>query len=214
MWLTLRSAFSSRRIARFLLAVGIVSFIGFLFAAGAIVIAGSRELPGHADLAVVLGNEVLSDGQPSPRLAARLDRAVDVYRQGDCPVILVSGGIEKNGFDEAKVMAVYLSAHGVPEAQIIQDNLGIDTYTTAQNTRRILREHGWRSVCVVTQFYHVPRARLALQKFGVSPVYSVHARYFEMRDFFSTAREVIGYVKYSFRRYPAVDARRAPDSAL
>ena len=61
----------------------------------------------------------------------------------------------------------------------------------------------WRSVCVVTQYYHVPRSRLAMRRFGISPVYSVHARYFEWRDLFSICREVAGWAKYTLRRYEA-----------
>ena len=173
----------------------------FVLAAGAIVFAGLHDSPGRADLAVVLGNEVKGDGRPSPRLAARLDAAWYLYQEGRCQHILVSGGPEANGYDEAAVMAGYLAARGVPPDRLLQDNEGIDTYHTARNTRTILRQHGWRSVCVVTQYYHVPRARLAMRRFGIDPVYSVHARYFEWRDLFSICREVAGWVKYTLRPY-------------
>ena len=173
----------------------------FVLSAGAIVVAGLHDVPGHADLAVVLGNEIRGDGRPSPRLAARLDAAWNLYQAGQCRAILVSGGVEANGYDEARVMAGYLAARGVPAALILQDNRGVDTYSTAGNTRSILRQHGWKSVCVVTQYYHVPRSRLAMRRFGIGPVYSVHARYFEWRDLYSICREVAGWVKYSLRSY-------------
>ena len=176
----------------------------FALSAVAIVVAGLRDVPGKADLAVVLGNEVRGDGRPAPRLAARLDAAWYLYQAGKCRAILVSGGVEANGYDEARVMAGYLAARGVPPDVLLQDNRGVDTYATARNTRSILRQHGWKSVCVVTQYYHVPRARLAMRRFGISPVYSVHARYFEWRDLYSICREMGGWVKYSLRSYDSL----------
>lgn len=193
-----RLVFRARRFLP-LLAVFAASF---LLVAAVVVAIGLRDRPHAADLAVVLGNEVYANGQPAPRLAARLDRALEVYRAGQCRMILVSGGVEPNGQDEAKVMAAYLRSRGVAADRLIEDNRGIDTFHTAQNTRRVLREHGWRSVCVVTQYFHVARSCYALKRFGVSPVYSVHARYFEWRDFFAIPRELAGMIKYAFRRYP------------
>ena len=41
------------------------------------------------------------DGQPSPRLAARLDRAYDCYAAAQCRILFVSGGVDAAGADEA-----------------------------------------------------------------------------------------------------------------
>ncbi len=162
---------------------------------------GLRDRPGHADVALVLGNAVEPDGRPSVRLQARLDRAVEGYRHGDFPLIIASGGIEEGARDEADVMSRYLIANGVPAADVIADNQGINTFASARFTARLLRERGWKTVCVVTQYYHVPRARLALRRFGVGTVYSEHARFFEVRDPFSILREMAGNVTYRLRKY-------------
>ncbi|HET7233802.1 MAG TPA: hypothetical protein VFJ16_27575 [Longimicrobium sp.] len=45
----------------------------------------------------------------------------------------------------------------------------------------------------MSQYFHVPRCRRA----GVARVYSAHARYWEARGLYSTAREVIGYAAYA-----------------
>ena len=63
----------------------------------------------------------------------------------------------------------------------------------------MMREKGWRSALVVTQYFHVPRTRLAVERSGVAPVFSAHAQYFEPRDVYSIAREVIGYGAYLLR---------------
>ena len=141
--------------------------IAGLIEAAAIVGDGLRDRPGHADVALVLGNAIDPDGRPSARLRARLDRAVEGYRHGDFPVVIASGGIEEGGEDEADVMSRYLVANGIPAVDVIADNQGVNTFASARFTARLMRTRGWKSVCVVTQYYHVPRARLALRRFGV-----------------------------------------------
>ncbi|MBS1911224.1 MAG: hypothetical protein JST22_04500 [Bacteroidetes bacterium] len=57
------------------------------------------------------------------------------------------------------------------------------------------------SAFVVTQYFHISRSRLALRRFGISPVYSSHPRYAEPRDLFAILRELVGYAAYMVRRY-------------
>lgn len=61
-----------------------------------------------------------------------------------------------------------------------------------------MEKHHWKSVLVITQYFHIPRSRLALSRAGIDPVYSAHARYFELRDIYSIVREVIGCLAYFF----------------
>jgi len=80
-----------------------------------------------ADAAVVPGNQVFPTGVPSLRLAARLEKALKLYRDGICPVIIVSGGIGKEGVDEAKAMASWLFQRGVPRRAVVIDSSGVNT---------------------------------------------------------------------------------------
>jgi vancomycin permeability regulator SanA len=182
-----------KRIAMWTVLVGIVLFVA---AAGLIAISGLRDDIHPADVAVVLGNEVRADGTPHPRLAARLDAALALYDSGVVKNVIVSGGIGKSGFDEAAVMKSYLAGRGIPADRIVADSLGVTTAATATNTAAILRQRRWSSVVVVSQYFHIPRCRLAMRREGITPVYSAHARYFEWRDLYSTAREVVGYPAY------------------
>jgi vancomycin permeability regulator SanA len=168
----------------------------FVVAAGLIAISGLRDDVRPADVAVVLGNEVRADGTPHPRLAARLDAALALYDSGVVKNVIVSGGVGRSGFDEAAVMKAYLAGRGLPADRIVADSLGVTTGATATNTAAILRQKGWSSVVVVSQYFHIPRCRLAMRRVGITPVYSAHARYFEWRDLYSTAREVVGYPAY------------------
>lgn len=181
------------RIARRVVLAGVAAFA---LAAGAIVLSGVRDDARKADVAVVLGNKANPDGTPSPRLAARLDAAVDVYRRGLAGHVIVSGGVGREGVDESAVMKAYLVGKGIPAERIITDSLGINTAATARNAAEIMRRKGWSSAIAVSQYYHIPRCRLAFRRAGISPVYSAHARYFELHDLYSIAREVVGYAAY------------------
>lgn len=173
----------------------------FLLGAVLIVADGLRDDIHPADVAIVLGNTVESDGRPSARLRARLDKAVELYRGGLFRHVIVSGGTGVEGFNEAEVMKRYLVSQGVPEGHIIADGEGLTTSLTARNAARVMKERGWQSALVISQYFHVSRTRLAVESYGVRPVYSAHAEYFELRDVYSIGREVVGYGAYLMRRY-------------
>lgn len=131
-----------------------------------------------------------------------MDKAIELYRKGMFPFVIVSGSIDGYGWDQAAVMKHYLVARGVPEDKIWADNAAVNTYNTGKNTAGFMAANGMKSALVVTQYFHVPRSRLALERFGVSPVYSAHADYFSLRDFCSVPRDAIGYGYYWLRSYP------------
>lgn len=188
-----------RRTKRALLFTALPILLAFTLAAMWIVAAGLTDDIQAADVAIVPGNTVEKDGRPSARLRARLDQTVALYRQGLFPNVIVSGGVGSEGFDEAEVMKRYLVENGVPESRIHVDSGGATSHLTARNAARMMRENGWQRAMVVSQYFHVPRMRLAMQRSGVTPVFSSHARYFELRDVYSTVREVVGYGAYLLR---------------
>lgn len=171
-----------------------------LLASAAIVAAGLDDHIAPADMIVVPGNTVAPDGTPSPRLQARLDAALTQFRNRQAPRIFVSGGTGKEGFDEAAAMAGYLQRLGVPAAAIIGDNQGWTTEATARNAATYLRAHGLSTAMVATQYFHVPRFRLALERAGVTVSGQVHAPYAELRDLYSTPREAVGYAVYYLKK--------------
>jgi vancomycin permeability regulator SanA len=162
----------------------------------AISVAGMWDDARPADVCVVLGNTVGRDGRPSDRLRARLDKVVELYRAGMFPEVIVSGGVGEEGFDEAAVMKQYLVENGIPAGRVHADSRGLDTSATARNAGAEMAARGWKSTLVVSQYFHVPRCRLALRRAGVGDVSSAHANYFERRDLYSTCREVAAYAYY------------------
>jgi uncharacterized SAM-binding protein YcdF (DUF218 family) len=167
-----------------------------------ILIVGLNNNVDKADVILIFGNKVEANGEASRRLQSRLDEGAELFKQGYAPLIAVSGGLGKEGFDEAVVMKDYLVAHSIPENVIIEDINGVNTYETAKNLREIAQDKNIESIIVVTQYYHILRAKLALKKFGFSYVYSSYAKMTpELRDLYSIPREIIGYYAYLFKDY-------------
>lgn len=157
---------------------------------------GLAYSPLPSDVAVVLGNEVEIGGKVSPRLQARLDAAINLYQQNLVNNIIVSGGNGKSGYNEAVVMAEYLKEKGVNDTAIIQDPDGFNTMATAVNTAKIIKERNFKSVVIVSQYFHLPRCVLAFKKAGATNYSATYPNYFEIRDIFSIVREAIAIPKY------------------
>jgi len=168
----------------------------FAVCGGLIVADGLTDEVRHSDVAVVLGSKVHPDGTPSPRLRARLGRALELYREGWTSRILVSGGTGVEGVPEGTAMKHWLVSQGVPEAAVIVDDQGVDTRATARNAAALMRAHDLHSAIVVSQYFHIPRTKLAFAQEGLPGVGSAHPDYFEFRDLYALAREIPGYASY------------------
>jgi vancomycin permeability regulator SanA len=168
----------------------------FFLGASALVITGLNDTVFKADVIIVPGNTILPDGTPSPRLQARLDVALQLFREQRAPLIFVSGGRGKEGFDEAGSMFQYLVNQGVPPEAIVQDSFGNNTEATAANAAGFMRACHLTTAIVATQYFHVARTKLALEANGVKVVGNAHAHYFEARDLYSIPRELVAYIGY------------------
>jgi vancomycin permeability regulator SanA len=184
---------------RILLKLVITAACLWLLLSAALAAAGLLTRARGADVAVILGNTVYRDGTPSPRLAARLDRAKRCYDQRQCRMLFVSGGIEPSGTDEAASMRAWLIRNGVPAADIVVDAAGNDTWATARHASEFMHERGLTSAVVVTQYFHLPRTMLALERFGVPEVSGAYPRFWEGRDLYSVAREAPAFLWYAAR---------------
>lgn len=174
-------------------------FLWFLIHNLYLLVDGLSDRIATVNLGVVLGNKVELSGEPSLRLKARLDKALELYEEGYLENILVSGGVGVEGFDEALVMKDYLVNKGVPEEHVFVDSHGNNTYLTAKHTKALMEEMGYDTVMIISQYYHITRTKLAFSKFGMKGAYSAHGDFFEWRDGYSILREFVGYYVYWIR---------------
>lgn len=160
---------------------------------------GTRTPTRHADVAVILGNQVMADGSLSHRLEARTQTGLELYQKGMVDRIVVSGGKGLSGYHEGDAMRDYLVAHGVPIDKIIVDNHGDNTWLTAANLKALQQQYGFNSVIAVSQYFHVLRSMSALERVGFTDVQGYSPSYYELRDVFSVPREFVAYYVYWFR---------------
>lgn len=188
--------------SRFVLVVvlGFALWIGFHSAWT--VLAGVNAQPRPADVAVVLGTRVERSGTPSLRLRERLDRAIELFQSGIVNNIIVSGGLGREGHEEADVMRDYLLGRGIPAEKIFVDRNGYDTYETARSTKAIMDAHAFKSVVVVSHYYHLPRAVVTFGRFGIHEVSAAAVIIPPMwRDSWSVLREFAAFYFYLVRDY-------------
>ncbi|WP_287605084.1 YdcF family protein [Thiothrix sp.] len=170
----------------------------YFFGIAAIWLDGATTGYEKSEYAVVLGNQVYPSGEPSERLKARLERAAELFRDGTVQKIIVSGGLGKEGHDEATVMKQYLETQGIPAVAVIADSYGNNTRLTAYNTKQWANTA--KPIIVVSQLYHVSRAAMAFGQEGFTQVGTAYPHYFEERDVYASLRELPAWISYWFER--------------
>ena len=124
---------------------------------------------------VVLGSAQFN-GRPSPVLRARLDRALEVYRDGMAPLVVVTGGRQPGDqFTEAEASRDYLVERGVPTEAILLENEGRDSWQSMQGIAAILEARGLSRVLLVSDGFHLFRVKLMARDLGLT-AYATAAR--------------------------------------
>lgn len=126
------------------------------------------------DCIIVLGCQVKDDGRPSDMLKDRLTRAVELYKMGVAPKILMSGDHGRTTYNEVKTMKEFAINNGVPSSDVFMDHAGFSTYETVYRARDIFK---CKKAVIVTQEYHIYRAlyianALDVELYGVTSDYN------------------------------------------
>jgi uncharacterized SAM-binding protein YcdF (DUF218 family) len=122
--------------------------------------------PAHA--IVVLG-AAQWDGKPSPVLKARVDHAVELWRRGLAPVLVVTGGQGPGDTTtEAAVERRYAMSKGVPSAAIRVEPTGRSTSESLRNVALMMGKDA-REVILVSDPFHMLRLAILARRFGLKP---------------------------------------------
>jgi vancomycin permeability regulator SanA len=154
---------------------------------------GFRDENQKADIAVILGSTVNEDGTLSTRLQKRLEYGLQLYKNHRVKKIIVSGGLGKEGFYEGTKMKEFLSQNGVPDSSIIIDNQGNNTQATVENVLKLKDSLKFKSLIVVSQYFHISRTKMLFRKHNFSSVSGSSPNYFEIRDLYSVPREFVAF---------------------
>lgn len=152
-----------------------------------------------ADAIIVLG-AAQYNGRPSPVLQDRLDHALELYESKLARVIVLTGGRQVGDrFTEATTGYNYLRARGVPDAALLKEIGGRNSYESLTAAARFLREKGLVEVVLVTDGYHAFRVRAIAESLGLqasaSPTATRLSRGSELRQMLrETAAVSIGRI--------------------
>ena len=116
---------------------------------------------------VILGAAVWTGGRSSPTLARRVAAAVQAWQAGRAAVIVPCGGVGRNPPAEALVMRDLLIAAGVPADAIHPEAASTSTEANIAHAAAILRGLSLVRVILVSDRWHLPRARLIARRHGL-----------------------------------------------
>lgn len=122
----------------------------------------------EAEVAIVFGAGVKTNGQPSDVLKDRLKTAAALYKEGKVEKILVSGDNRFENYNEPEAMYNYLvGTSGVAKEDVMQDFAGRRTFDTCIRAKEIW---GIEKAILVTQEFHLKRAIFTCEGVGVESV--------------------------------------------
>lgn len=122
-----------------------------------------------ADCILVLGAGIVENKYPSPILADRIDKGIEVYKEDSSKKLLMSGDHGRVDHDEVNIMKARAVRNNIPEQDVFMDHAGFSTYESMYRAKEVF---GAEKIIIVTQRYHLYRAvfiarALGLEAYGV-----------------------------------------------
>ena len=141
-----------------LLVVAVAGFVLVVaWAIYRIAVQGEVDEARRADAIVVLGAAQYS-GQPGGVFEARLQHAVDLYKEHLAPYLIVTGGkLPLDVTTEGATARAWAIEHGVPEKAILGEYVGRNTLESLEGVAAIMAAHGMRTAVFVSDRTHMLR---------------------------------------------------------
>ena len=144
-------------------------FAIWALALGAVIAWARRDRAIVSDAIVVLGAAQYW-GKPSPVLRARLDHAVQLWRRGMAPRVVLTGGVGVGDTtSEAAVGRKYIMRAGIPDSAILLETTGRTTSESLRSVARMLESRDRRSVILVSDPFHMLRLDILARRYGLMP---------------------------------------------
>lgn len=158
-----------------------------------------------ADAIVVLG-AAQYNGRPSPVLKARLDHALELYREGLAPRLVVTGGIGSGDrVSEATVSRNYLRALGVPDSALVVRPDGRTTEESMRSVGEWMAEHQLDTALLVSDPFHMARLRLESRRARIM----AHTSPTRTSPIVPGSRREVGYLALEALKLPITAFRMA-----
>ncbi len=120
----------------------------------------------HAPVGIVLGKGVNAAGDENPCLYARVRAGANLYQAGKVDYLILSGGTDVDGSNEAAKMYAQALSMGLPARILIKENRSTSTYENLKFSAPLLgllQESGLnhqpiKHLILVSEDYHLSRA--------------------------------------------------------
>lgn len=175
----------------------------FLLVEGNIYLAGKSKVSSNADYVIVLGAQVRGK-TVSRALKSRLDTACNYLLKNPGTVAIVSGGQGRGEeISEALAMKNYLEAKGINESRIVMEDRSSNTFENLRNSKKIIDSReavgkSARKIIIVTNKFHVFRAKGLAKTQGLEKVQGLGAPngdmltlHYYVREFFGVTKDVL-----------------------
>jgi uncharacterized SAM-binding protein YcdF (DUF218 family) len=164
----------------------------------------SRDDDRSASSAIIVMGAAQWNGVPSPVLRNRLDHAAELYQAGAAPMVVVTGGKQQgDAVTQGRAGYEYLRAKGIPDAAIIVEVDGTNSYQELAAAKRLVRNAGGgNDVLIVTDPYHSMRVSAIASELGMAAHVSPTASPSSPREYFRESVAVsigrlVGYRRLS-----------------
>lgn len=151
------------------------------------------------NIAVVLGAAVWSNNKPSPSLAARVDKAIELYRAGYTTKIQLTGSNAPGELPEAEVAYRYLRQDGVPDENILLETKTTCTTEQIRFIKFYLTQKNRRGIIIISDKYHLPRVMeiCSFYNIKVTPVAS-NLQFSVRTNIYHHVRETVALTMFWF----------------
>ena len=156
-----------------------------------------------ADIAIILGAATYN-GEVSPVYQERINHGITLYNEGYVEKLIVTGGIASgNSESDAYAAKQYAVSQGVPDADILTEDMSTITQENLENAKIIMDENGYSTAIIVSDPLHMKRSML-LAKDAAIDAYSSPtptSKYISLKTQIPfLAREVFFYIGYKWYR--------------
>lgn len=162
------------------------------------------EIKKKYDWGIVLTGVTYNDKQPDDRVyfqhgADRVVHTVELYKMGIIKKIMISGGSGRLitvARSEADDLFKAMKLMGVPEQDIAIENESRNTYESAVNVKKLLKDEPVGEYLLITSAFHLRRSKACFRKAGFevdvfSTDFYTHPRYFTPDVFLIPRAEAI-----------------------
>ena len=173
----------------------LLCIVGGLCMVGKLVWEGNAAPDANADYMIVLGGHVYGE-RMSQNLWYRVDSAYQ-YLQGNpnTKAVLSGGKGQGESITEAEAMYRYLVKHGIAKDRLLREETSVNTDENIRNSIKLIGSKT-KKVIIVSNDYHIYRAKRIARKQGCSNVEAIGSKTHAYTAPNAYVREVIAVIKY------------------